>query len=70
MTTLPAPQCYSCVHFHGDSVCNAFPEGIPEDILYSRHDHREPYPGDDGILFEPNSEDALDPFSESDGAVR
>jgi len=61
-------QCIGCKHFHGDIVyrdteegveensmpaCEAFPDGIPEEITEERHDHREPYPGDRGIRFEP-----------------
>jgi hypothetical protein len=54
------PQCDSCKHFRRnvfDKIsCDAFPEGIPEDILSGRHDHTKPYKGDRGILYEKQKE--------------
>lgn len=48
------PQCFNCKHFieTGEYICNAFPEGVPEEILYNRYIHTEPYEGDNGIQFE------------------
>jgi len=47
------PLCNKCVFYMGNSKCSAFPEGIPEEILTGEHDHTKPYPGDNGIRFEP-----------------
>lgn len=33
-------------------TCYAYPDGIPEDIIYSRTDHRKPVAEDHGIHFE------------------
>lgn len=55
------PQCFDCRHFDEDWAigtdspyykCRAF-EKIPDKILLNEHDHKEPYPGDNGIRFEP-----------------
>lgn len=60
MTAIVRPQCLDCRHFRrppaggpGDVACDAFPAGIPREILLARHDHRRAFPGDRGIRFEP-----------------
>jgi len=62
-------QCRHCRHLiepgpsHG-ITCAAFPapypDSIPDEIYENRHDHREPYPGDGGIRWEPASEAEAD----------
>lgn len=61
MTTGIAPQCYACSRLTlplepgvGWS-CEAFPDGIPKDILVNRFDHHQPYRGDHGLRFEPRA---------------
>ena len=49
------PQCTSCKHLDRDTIrsikstsCKAFPNGIPMEVWDYKHDHTQPYPGDNG----------------------
>lgn len=50
---MQSDQCLRCAHFHLSGGCDAFPDGIPAPIMTGQHDHTEPYPGDNGVRFEP-----------------
>jgi len=54
------PLCLNCKKYKESLICEAFHEGIPSEILNGDHDHRKPYPGDNGILFEPIANGAID----------
>jgi len=45
-------QCASCKHYREKLKCDAFPDGIPNQIISSKFDHTKPYKGDHDIRFE------------------
>lgn len=54
MTSIMAPICMWCAHFERDAPglhCSAYTDGIPDEIITSRVDHRKPYTGDNGVQF-------------------
>lgn len=58
----PPSQCQTCKHrhFHDDTriACDAFRTQIPTPILIGEFDHRNAYPGDNGVRYEPLDESA------------
>lgn len=56
MTSMIAPMCIDCARFWDlieKPKCEAYPDGIPDEIWEDGFDHHKPFPGDDGIMFEP-----------------
>ncbi len=55
-------MCHVCVrlgdelNLPGEMTCEAYPGGIPEEILYLGFDHRNLAPDDNGIRFELDTE--------------
>jgi hypothetical protein len=54
-----SPVCNLCKRFSivnsidsGIHVCDAFPDGIPDEIWRGDNNHTKPYQGDNGIQFE------------------
>ncbi|MFH1010194.1 MAG: hypothetical protein V1784_03035 [bacterium] len=58
MTQYASPFCFEagCTRFSGmkgsEYICDAFPEGIPEDIFLGKVLHLGPYEGDYGIQYD------------------
>ena len=52
----PQPQCAACTHLDRtatqDQLCEAFPDGIPDEIWTNEVLHTASYPGDHGIHLE------------------
>ena len=46
-------SCSYCIHEGDDMTCDAFPDGIPDEILDGGDDHLESFEGDNGIQFKP-----------------
>ena len=57
-----AQQCATCKnHIPFTLTCKAFPRGIPREIMSGKWDHRERYPGDNGILYDPEDPNRVVP---------
>lgn len=51
-------QCPTCSRYRGLLACDAFPDGIPQEILSGLVDHADPYPGDQGLRYQELDPDA------------
>lgn len=57
MTVAAPPICDACSRLaplpdRPGLGCEAFPDGIPDEVLVDGFDHRLPFPGDGGVRFE------------------
>ena len=50
-------DCIGCAHLGEGTSCDAFPNGIPQDILDGLVSHRVPYQGDNGIQYKPDMQE-------------
>lgn len=50
--TFGEAPCDTCTHYRGNGKCEAFPDQIPLEILSLEHDHKTPFLGDKGIMYE------------------
>ena len=49
-----APMCLACKRYDPETgACEAYPGGVPEEIIVGNWDHRFPKPGDRGLRFDP-----------------
>lgn len=61
MTTGTISICVSCSRLRPRDdgefgvACDAFPGGIPDEIYVQGFDHRQPFSGDQGIRYDPDS---------------
>lgn len=65
MTVERPVLCRGCARLRDNSECEAFPQGIPDSILYDGADHRTPIRGDGGIVFlqDPDKIDEFEDWS-------
>jgi hypothetical protein len=71
----PTPLCLRCARFHDNNkdtfTCDAFPQGVPDEIVLGGFNHNQPFRGDNGMQFIPRvkfavvagGEEELSPFA-------
>jgi len=66
---LPRSACLICRHLLDleAGTCAAFPSGVPESLWYGTVNHRTPYPGDGGMMFEKGPSKAMELLDEKYG---
>lgn len=66
MTSRAPNQCRACIRLAPvTGTCEAFPAGIPSDMLFHGGDHREALPGDGGVRFQQSEEpEAIQAFAD------
>lgn len=50
--------CATCARYKQEKlnywpICEAFPDGIPDEIASGKNGHEETYPGDHGLQYDP-----------------
>lgn len=77
MTTRLPSLCDSCIHqgpidgWTGNFPCNAFPSGVPGEIVDMEFDHRQPHPLDNGITYtmDPDKSNTLETHLEIKNSI-
>ena len=54
-------ECARLQSLEGRTKCEAFPGGIPDEILTGQHDHTTKFRGDHGLRFKPRRKPGLKP---------
>jgi len=49
-------SCPTCQHYRGALTCEAFPEGIPDEIVSGMNPHTSPVKGDHALRYAPKPE--------------
>lgn len=65
VTSLDPSMCLACARLREAGTCQAFPDGIPDEILRRGFDHRNAFPRDNGLRFvQADTEDAAASFAQ------
>ena len=62
-------QCIGCKNYTMMATCRAFPDKIPYEIISGHFIHTKPYPGDQGIMYDPIDPDEEDEVAEEQKAI-